>query len=225
VHAVSRANDFIRAAALPVAHVLAAAWQCRVCDGDRADGRAYEDGEDNKSHSAIARASIRGAHAAVVALSVLRSTVYRSHPPAGASQRRAATIRRPSPCIRRRRCSRASWRCISKLIRPDLPAPARTLPDRMPRARRGIVCIFCRCRRGRAHYAGFSTLRCRKLSSRVVAVCRQFRSPPQPAPSLKSRPRRRGRPNSLEAAAHCPEMGSFRRRRKIRLPLRRPPDS
>jgi hypothetical protein len=72
------------------ADVLAAAWQCGVCD-EIGNGRAYEDAEDNKSHSAIARASVRGAHAAVVALSVLRSTVYRSNPPAGASQRRAAT--------------------------------------------------------------------------------------------------------------------------------------
>ena len=60
-----------------------------VCD-EIGNGRAYEDAEDNKSHSAIARASIRGADAAVVALSVLRSTVYRSNPPGDVLLREAA---------------------------------------------------------------------------------------------------------------------------------------
>ena len=66
--------------------VPAAAWQCAYATGIVPTGGRYEDVEDNQSHSSIARASIGGRQAVdLMAVSILRSAVYRSNPATEAS--------------------------------------------------------------------------------------------------------------------------------------------
>ena len=76
------------------AHALALDLACEYA-AEPATEKGNEDAEDNKSHFAISRAGISGGRPndLVLALSILRSAVYRSNAATGAPRDRAAAPR------------------------------------------------------------------------------------------------------------------------------------
>ena len=86
----------------------------RVCDGSSLPGGSDEDLEDNQSHPAIARTGIVGRRADdLVALSVLRSAIYRSN---GATRASSGGATAPS------RVRRSGWGTRARPNRRDVSA-------------------------------------------------------------------------------------------------------